>query len=65
MNGLVIIQLARKMHKFQIVYTGYRVYEPKGFIKFDLARTKELQILCQLILRREDFIKAGQGILSS
>jgi hypothetical protein len=65
MNGLIIIHLARKMHKFQVVYKGYKVYESERFSKFDLRRTKELQILCQLILRREDFIKAGQGILSS
>jgi hypothetical protein len=65
MNGITVVKMARKMHKFQVVYTGYRVYEPKGFIKFNLARTKEVQILCQLILRREDFIRAGQGTLSS
>ena len=41
MNGLIIIRLARKMHKFQMVYTAYKVYETKRFIKFDLGRTKE------------------------
>ena len=65
MNGITVVKMARKMHRFQVVYTGYRVYKPKGFIKFNLGRTRELQTLCQLILRREDFIKAGQGILSS
>ena len=29
------------MHKFQMVYTAYKVYEAKRFIKFDLGRTKE------------------------
>ena len=65
MNGITVVKMARKMHKFQVVYTGYRVYEPKGFIEFNLRRTREVQILCQLILRRGDFIKAGRGILSS
>ena len=65
MNEKTAVRLARKMHKFQVVYTGYRIYGAKGFTKFNLGRTREVQILCQLILRRGDFIRAGQETLSS
>jgi hypothetical protein len=43
MNRITVVKMARKMHKFQAVYTGYRVYDPKGFIKFNLRRTEELE----------------------
>jgi hypothetical protein len=37
-------KMAKNMHKYQAVYTAYKVYESKGFIKFDLGRTKGLPI---------------------